>query len=370
MITQCSHCNTKFEISAELVASDDPRVRCGECLNVFNAKVQLVVESPFGEPSIPTVTQKLATESASMAETSPAVDLADYISPEELENAATVLLDDANEKGTSPNDGFYSPDMQLDFSSGNRATPASTVRDSEFAQTLALDTNKNDFSFDANDPAREPVIDTQAAIDTVDEPSLIVDAQQTRQLESEKRRHGDDSAQGMREHIRNRGGNLSVESETSEQPQHKSMLLPLVCVGLALAAVLYFARDRIAALDLPEPALATFCSVTGCELPVKKDLSRLELLQHRTNIHAEREDVLVINVDLVNNAPFPQPYPVLAVRMASSIGETIAERRFEPADYLEQEMLAGTLPAGEPVRIRFEILDPGPDAVTSELAFE
>jgi hypothetical protein len=73
---------------------------------------------------------------------------------------------------------------------------------------------------------------------------------------------------------------------------------------------------------------------------------------------------------MINNAPYRQPYPVLAVGMFDQDEAIVAERKFQPEDYLEPELLDATLPAGEPVRIRFEILDPGPEAVTSEVVFE
>ena len=56
--------------------------------------------------------------------------------------------------------------------------------------------------------------------------------------------------------------------------------------------------------------------------------------------------------------------------MANGTGESVAFRKFEPAEYLEDDPTLKTLPAGEPVRIKFEIVDPGPQALSSELSFE
>ena len=86
--------------------------------------------------------------------------------------------------------------------------------------------------------------------------------------------------------------------------------------------------------------------------------------------HPTLSDVLEINVDVINRAPFPQPYPVLSVTMTDSDGGIVAERKFKPADYLEPDALDDTLPTNQLVRIKFEILDPGPEASSSELVFE
>ena len=41
MITRCDHCESKFEVSNELVYSNDPQVRCGECMSLFDARANL-----------------------------------------------------------------------------------------------------------------------------------------------------------------------------------------------------------------------------------------------------------------------------------------------------------------------------------------
>ncbi len=379
--------------------SDDPRVRCGECLNIFNAQIQLVAEDPFAEPAVPMVTQKVevAREQLQPAVTqrrSPAVELENYITADDLENATTLALDGHRqqpESGTSAagiNDGFYSPDLQI-----NPAGPVGADRhpgaSSEFEKTLAFEPGDDDSGQAAEAPGA-PFVDAeikaQTAVDLLDEPMAPepefadIDPQQELHPPAETgferiRRPaagGTRSALEIRRHKSRRGGELlsSESSARSSQSQQRSMLLPLVCIALALAAALYMARDSIARLDVPESVLTSFCGITGCELPPKQDLSRLELLQHRMNIHSKREDVLVINVDVKNNAPFHQPYPVLAVVMSDKDGGVVAERKFQPADYLDPSQIEQTLPPAEPVRIRFEIMDPGPEAVSSELEFE
>jgi predicted Zn finger-like uncharacterized protein len=392
MITQCSHCGTKFEISTELVESDDPRVRCGECLEVFNAKAQLVPEATFVEPAIPTVTQKVATgagQRTGAGQPVPAVELDGYISADDLENAVTLSLNEpvestaAGNHASQPrvNDGFYSPDLQVEPRSANREQSSQTTADDEFERTLVLDLGDSDDAPDGTGQTELPAVDLQGGdahsdavyaseAPPIDDFQLASEREQSRDTDAHM--YDNDSAVELRRHVSQRGGEVLpiATEEQSHRTQQHSMLMPLLCVALALAATLYFARERVAQLDLPEPVLSAFCGLAGCELPVKQDLTRLELLQHRMNIHSERTDVLVINVDMINNAPYRQPYPVLAVGMFDQDEAIVAERKFQPEDYLEPELLDATLPAGEPVRIRFEILDPGPEAVTSEVVFE
>ncbi|MBX2881342.1 MAG: DUF3426 domain-containing protein [Granulosicoccus sp.] len=47
--TCCSNCHTVFEVSPELLESSDTRVRCGECLSIFDALTNLRREDQFSE---------------------------------------------------------------------------------------------------------------------------------------------------------------------------------------------------------------------------------------------------------------------------------------------------------------------------------
>ena len=47
MITRCDHCGSTFEVSAELLNSGDPSVRCGECMSLFDARANLYDEADF-----------------------------------------------------------------------------------------------------------------------------------------------------------------------------------------------------------------------------------------------------------------------------------------------------------------------------------
>lgn len=185
-----------------------------------------------------------------------------------------------------------------------------------------------------------------------------------------ERRVDQDSARELRRYVSSRGGAVYPEGSARNRQGTRSSILPVLLMCVALGGVLYLARNVIATMNLPEPVVSAFCAVTGCELPAKKDIEQLELVRHQMFSHKTLDDVLVFSVDLVNRARFPQPYPVLVVTMANGTGESVAFRKFEPAEYLEDDPALKTLPAGEPVRIKFEIVDPGPQALSSELSFE
>lgn len=517
MITRCNQCGTKFEISAELVQSDDPSVRCGECLSVFDARAQLI-----GGDSIQNYTsvsagrqagrrharrKAVAPAAATVAEPTHAeaagtADHYAHISDDDLENAATVVLDQNLSDNQIPasahrttatsdriNDGFYSPDIgigpmddqHLEAESGGPGKAVTKIDPSisvggyldstslEFERTLAFEnysqaevdaqttindqnegiadglgslknsqfdtrlaapasnTNLNDQTlpltqdFDTGvkwQPEPHPLSDrdkrsagdpTAAALTGRDYPQVDEDllANQSDAFEqlsgtADPDRHlspeelgiqprvdtaefnqqndalqefekDQSSASELRRYVSTGGGAIVSGSDTGQRRktrQSTSMLKPLLLVCVLAAGALYLARDTIATMNLPEPVVSVFCGIAGCELPLQKDVEQLELVRHQMASHKTLDNVLVFTVDLINRANFPQPYPALVVTMANSGGESVAFRKFQPSEYLEEDPALTRLPAGMPVRIKFEIVDPGPEALSSELSFE
>jgi len=169
----------------------------------------------------------------------------------------------------------------------------------------------------------------------------------------------------------NESGDQSTDDDYEYVEERRSSSVGWWLLGLlavACAAALY-ARDDIAKSNLPESVRAGFCTVAGCELPVASNIADLELLRQKVYSHPSNEDALVVSIDVLNNAVFPQPYPVLSVTMANSNGESVAQRDFVPADYLENYAGTETLAPGKPTRINIEIVDPGEDAQSFEMEF-
>ena len=179
------------------------------------------------------------------------------------------------------------------------------------------------------------------------------------------------SATAMRQHVTERGVAIDTDDDQEEVREGGSGLLGWLLVGLiaALCAGAFFARDNIAQSNLPQSVRAAFCAVAGCQLPVATDISELQLLRQKVYSHPSIDGALVVSIDVVNNAVFPQPYPVLAITMANSAGEAVAQRDFEPSAYLENYSGDETLVAGKPTRINIDIVDPGDDAQSFEMEF-
>jgi predicted Zn finger-like uncharacterized protein len=133
---------------------------------------------------------------------------------------------------------------------------------------------------------------------------------------------------------------------------------------------LYFNRTSLAAQADWRPGLERFCSLLRCELPLRVDLSRIELVNRDVRKHPRVAGALLINATLVNRAAFPQPYPILQVKFSNSSGTPVAARRFSPVEYLgDQVDIKAGMPVNTALQVMLEIEDPGQDAVSFQFDF-
>ena len=145
-----------------------------------------------------------------------------------------------------------------------------------------------------------------------------------------------------------------------------SILVLLLLLGMQW---IYYKRAELAADIAWRPALERFCAILRCDLPLRVDVARIELLNRDVRQHPLVEDALLINASLVNRAGFIQPFPVFEIRFSDLTGSPIAMRRFEPHEYVAEEFVKPGMPPGTPVQIMLEILDPGDDAVSFQFEF-
>jgi predicted Zn finger-like uncharacterized protein len=132
----------------------------------------------------------------------------------------------------------------------------------------------------------------------------------------------------------------------------------------------YFNRDVLAADERWRPMLERGCRVVNCGLPLRVDLSRMDIINRDVRNHPTLEDVLLVNVAFENRADFIQPYPVLEVSFTDQSGDSVAMRRFRPAEYLDTGVdLHNGMASGAPVQVVLEIIDPGDEVVSFQFTF-
>ncbi len=142
-------------------------------------------------------------------------------------------------------------------------------------------------------------------------------------------------------------------------------LANLALIAVLLGQYAYFNREEMAQYPELRPWLSGLCGLIACDVPLRKDASRIALTNRVVQSHPSHEHALLIDATLVNEAAFTQPYPVVELRFSDLNNNSVAGRRFRPYEYLPQgiNIKQGMAPK-EPLRFSLEIADPGKEAVS------
>lgn len=143
-------------------------------------------------------------------------------------------------------------------------------------------------------------------------------------------------------------------------------------LALALAAQVAWA-SRVALVR--DPATQTqalrVCARFDCRLPPIRDTAKLELLSRDIRPDPDATGALAITATFRNNAPYRQPWPIVAVELTDLDNNVVAMRRFRPAEYMpDAARRAAGIAAGTSAAVAFEVTDPGKRAVSFHFGFE
>lgn len=137
---------------------------------------------------------------------------------------------------------------------------------------------------------------------------------------------------------------------------------------LALIALIvqvgWFKFDYFSRAEPYRTGYLFLCPYIGCEVPTLVDTSRIVASNLVVREIPETPGALAVDVMIINNAPFEQPYPDLVLVFTNIDEKPVASRRFVPKEYLGGEVAGQDLmPQNRKVHISLDMLDPGPEAV-------
>jgi len=167
---------------------------------------------------------------------------------------------------------------------------------------------------------------------------------------------------------------LDADADEFEDPPAPRSRATLALILLALVAlpaqVLWFQYETWIMDPAYRPIYSSICSLAGCDLPHLRDVSKIASKKSIIRAHPDRDDARVVDVLMVNNAEFAQPFPLIELMATTLRGQLVAGRRFRPAEYLQGEIAQiELLPPNTPVHVSLEIQDPGDQALNFEVRF-
>src|SRR5690606_20178034 len=100
--------------------------------------------------------------------------------------------------------------------------------------------------------------------------------------------------------------------------------------------------------------------------------SQLELLVSERLLvrsHPRYAQALEVNLVFRNDASSSQPFPAIELGLRDTRNAPLANRVFQPAEYLPPELRTSEMPAQSSLQVTLEMADPGSNAVNYTLIF-
>ncbi len=348
--TRCPHCGAQFKISDEHLGQARGAVRCGSCLQIFQATDHLVGEAPARDDD----------------GGAPAPDSNAGQWQYALDDDATGQDDGQAGAGLGEielSDSFLSLDQDgddglgEDFSDMKGAGRAGGSDDSDEAWAEALLEDLEDEDEPAPASAAPPPKASRPATPRPDPVSEDDD-----QFEFLNR------TPARRQKVVNERLDYVAPPPSGPAVVIKWGLLSVLALLVLVGQYAFFHFDTLARSPQWRPLYAEACQFLGCRLPLQTDLSQLRGANLVVRSHPHYQNALMVDALLFNEGDWPQPFPALELTFKDLGGETVATRRFAPSEYLRGE-LAGldAMPVDTPVHIALEIVDPGERAVNYNL---
>lgn len=306
VITRCPDCHARFRVTEGQLKLAQGQVRCGACLCVFDAKAQALPEAEPGPSNASDNGAKPALPDT------PAADATKLIAPEVTRAPLT-------------------------------ATPAPV-----------------------ESPAVEPPVATTEARETAHQPPHQAEperpAEDTRPLRA--------TAPAAAAPLPFNAEPIAFNSrDTTDNPVTTTgwLLLSLLATLALVIQLLWFERARLAEYPQLSSVYALLCEQVDCSL-TQSALTLIDNQGLHLQPHPKYSDALSATVLLENRAAFSQPWPGLQLRFTDLKGRLVAQRTFQPDEYLDTTSVnPSRMPSSQPVQIELELAAPGRRGVSYEL---
>lgn len=312
--TLCPHCNTRFKIAAEQLEAHQGMVRCGSCLQAFDARPGYIPDQPN-----PQLELQILDEAVEPSATPPAAEVIEQSIPAEesvsgegaepardnIPAEKTTLTEEAR-PAAAPFDGETAPAEEADLL---EATPPSAGETA--AQGEAPEVPRDDNLPDSQPPAAEPEDEAPPAAAN---PVALTLAEQVAIVQDE-------------------------DEEEKPAPSAYRRWPWVIAAFLLLLALLaqaaYFFRVELAArLPNLKPALTGYCQLLGCDIPLPRKADLMSIESSDLEADPDHENQITLNALLRNRAPYAQAFPNLELTLSDTNDQPLARRVFKPKDYL------------------------------------
>ena len=333
MYTRCPECRTWFSVTEEHLEVARGRVRCGQCLESFDATSHLWSEPDDESRRVPWKAGRdgPGPVSAIVPEPEPAPEpVRPFLGDDSFDSVESVEYDDSRPSPSLEPDPLISAlslrdvDMEMDL-------------EDESAGPLVGDVRRVSASGSR----------TRPGADRIHEGRVSTRRRRSREQAILNRIEGMDVRRGRR---------LAANS----------------CIALLLLLVgqyaWFMAGDLASTFPALRPALEEFCAVARCETERRSRGEGVRVVSRTVRPHPEYTSAFSVKATIENRATEARPYPVVVFVLYGRDGRTLASRAFEPDEYLEGGAVPDRgLDSGSRADIAFDLVAPLEVAVSFDL---
>jgi predicted Zn finger-like uncharacterized protein len=352
MFTVCPKCALTLVVTAADLRVAQGYVRCGRCLNVFNALARLSEERPAAAPEpLPDTAPDAAPE------------------PPEATVAASPQQAPAPAQPPAPE---QAPAPPQSHAFAEPPTQASTLDDTgeieiELDPSIFVTAVRPPLPQETvAEPEPEPSLGAAAGTETDTSPPDPAVVLEPEKIESISSPEPPDAPQ------------TNTVQPLPESAFEVAGLRPRAGLGwkvgagaltivLALQIVNHY-RDALAANPALRGPLSTVYSTLGVKLAPRWNIHAYDVRQLGASVSGAAAGEIIVRASVKNSAGSAQPLPLLRVTLQDRFGNRIAARDVPPGDYLPSSVAASSLlAAGSRVDATMVFVDPGPQAVGFEI---
>ena len=380
--TQCPHCKASFKVSEDQIKAANGRVRCGSCMNIFDAIAYTISELKQANTTTP-------EEEDSPSSDSPPVELEEAIlgpvvEDDLFEDNPEEDSDDTRYSGSQLSDELSTSFLDLDESPDNPNDPYSTSFKEMEAESLGEDSTKQS----VDESWTQDILEENAQTDNNIEP-IYTDERATEERNTDTTTPENNTftpiVEDPSDFLSDASpsttaadfNSLKYNYQLDEAPKSRKGLITLtfstlniVLLSLLLAQAGWFHYEKLAKYPTINHIFQLACEKLKCTLPKLEAISKIKSQNLIVRSHPTTAKALIIDTVIVNDAHFNQAFPDIALYFSDINKQVIAQRLISSNEYLSGELLSWeNMPNHQPIHVSLEIIDPGKEAVNYSIRF-
>lgn len=398
-LTRCPHCETRFRVTEEQLGVARGKVRCGNCMQVFNALEHSESEAPGASSpsrsdsdnasSSTSNSSRFQVEEEFIFEDDPEEDAAEgnyagtktAFTEDELsdsflnfdETKAGSFSDDEDDLPSDVDESWAEAMLDEDERLARKSAAASEAPKSKPEPKRPKAKEQPTFHVE---PEPEPQVPPSRPGATEEAPQFELTDDDTPDDALTATPPDEPLAATGRMGSASPYDNLRYEPISVDGNRRSWLrktlwtLIILALLGALVSQVTYFQLDRLSSIPELRPYYEQGCDIIGCDLPPLVAIDRIQSQKLVVRTDPQKRDTLIVDAVITNQAGFEQPFPNIGLTFSNLNGDVVAQSVFEPDEYLtgEAQQIEG-MPSQTPVRISISIRDPGRDAVNYNLTF-